>query len=1146
VNLILSPEATITFSKARMLAPDGRCKTFDASADGYGRGEGCGVVVLKRLTDAVADGDTVLALIRGSAVNQDGRSSGLTVPNGPAQVEVIRQALAVGGISPSEVGYVEAHGTGTPLGDPIEVRALAAVLGEGRAAEKPVRIGSVKTNIGHLEAAAGIAGLIKVVLALRHEEIPPHLHLEQLNPYVEWSELPVVVPTERTPWPAAEGRRVAGVSSFGFSGTNAHVVVEEAPRAERAAAEVERPRHLLALSARSEAALDALLERYRERVGGDDEEAADIGFTANVGRAHFAHRLVVPYETKESLAAALSGLATGEAAGAVVGVVAPVVRGIAPARPGKLAFLFTGQGAQYAGMGRALYQSQPVFRQALERCATILKDHLPQPLLSVLYSAPERASLLDETAYTQPALFAVEYALAELWRSWGIEPGYVIGHSVGEYVAACVAGVFSLEEGLGLIAERGRLMQSLPRTGAMAAVFAERERVEAALAAQAARVSVAAMNAPGEVVISGAREAVQAVLDVLAADGIASRPLNVSHAFHSPLMDPILDVFAVAAGRIRYLAPGKALVSNLTGEILSQAPDGDYWPSHLRGTVDFAAGMNTLARQGVSLFLEIGPGSTLLALGRRCLPAHAGLWLASLRRDGDDWAQILDSLAALYTAGVDVDWAGFDRSYVRKKVTLPTYPFQRSRYWIADQSNASRPSLAPVDTAPADTTPAHPLLGRRLASPRVNEVAFQSVVAEGGTSWTEHRMEDRLVLPATAYLEMALAASGQVFAPGGHAVSAVVLHHALVLEPGGRRLLHTAFTDEGDAASFEVFSIAETEEAPRAAWTRHAAGRIDSRPSAPRVRAVSASELHARFGLPRLGAEHYERLRERGLEYGAALQGVQTLWLRAGEALARVLKAADAPHDPSHGTLPPALLDGCFQAFAALCLEDQPMDKGCLPIRLESFRLWGPLPDHVLALAVMRPGPGTAGLRVGDIFIHDEDGRVLAEAAGVQLRIVAREVVRSTLAGLVTAGDGARHMTEARRRLLEAAPHARGEKLVSFLQDEVARVLGRAAEDRPRADQGFFDMGMDSLTAVDLCKRLTAELGCALPSTVAFEYPNIDALAGYLNRQVLEEAARAAAPVPARTEDEVLTQIRELSEEHVEALLIQELERLEY
>lgn len=695
VNLILSPENTIALSKAKMMAANGRCKTFDAEADGIVRGEGCGILVLKRLSDAVADGDNILALIRGSAVNQDGTSSGFTVPNKAAQETLIRQALARAKVDPSEVDYVEAHGTGTPLGDPIEVRALGAVLGEGRSSELPLKIGSVKTNIGHLESAAGVASLIKVILSLQHQQIPPHLHLKQPNPYINWHELPVSVTTEAMTWAAGGKRRIAGASSFGASGTNAHIILEEAPP-EPKTKSTERPLHLLTLSAKTKEALKQLANRYEKHIADNPALALeDICFTSNTGRGLFKHRLTVLASSATEVSEKLATFAQGQE---VPGVLLSDVKGTTPP---KVAFLFTGQGSQYVGMGQQLYNTQPVFRQALEQCDQILRPYLDKPLLEVLYPEvrdqgsgvrEQRATdptLLDETAYTQPALFALEYALFQLWQSWGIKPAVLMGHSVGEYVAACVAGVFSLEDGLKLIAARGRLMQNLPQNGEMVALLGNPDQVNAALKSYASQVSIAAVNGPRSLVISGERQAIRAVCAALEAQGVKTKPLQVSHAFHSPLMQPMLEEFRQVASEVTFSAPQIKLVSNLTGEVASkEIANGEYWCRHILNAVQFNTSMETLEQQGYEVFVEIGPKPTLLGMGRQCLPKEGRqLWLPSLRPGKADWQSMLESLAQLYLRGVSVDWRGFDGSYKRRRLVLPTYPFLRQRYWTETSNN---------------------------------------------------------------------------------------------------------------------------------------------------------------------------------------------------------------------------------------------------------------------------------------------------------------------------------------------------------------------------------------------------------------------------------------------------------------------------
>ncbi|MEY2832541.1 MAG: hypothetical protein RLZZ574_1799, partial [Cyanobacteriota bacterium] len=618
VNMTLSPELNIVFSQAQMMAADGRCKTFDASADGYVRGEGCGAVILKRLSDAQKDEDNIMALIRGSAVNQDGLSNGITAPNGPSQQAVIRQALENANVAPADISYVETHGTGTRLGDPIEVRSLKEVLMQGREPDRPCWIGSVKTNIGHLEAAAGIAGLIKVVLSLQHQEIPPHLHLKQLNPYIRLNNTPLSIPTELKKWSVKEGSRLAGVSSFGFGGTNAHIILEEAslktPNLEKKKLS-ERPLHLFTLSAKSEKALKELAQSYESfLISNREVSVANVCFTANTGRSHFAHRLVTMVESTVQLRDRLGAFAAGkETSGLISGQVQDRQ---------KIAFFFTGQGSQYLNMGKQLYQTQPVFRETIDHCAEILQPYLEKPLLEVIYpgSSPE-SSIIDDTAYTQPVLFALEYSLFKLWQSWGIEPSAVMGHSVGEYVAACIAGVFSLEDGLRLTAARGRLMQSLPQEGEMVAVLTSENHVLQIIKPYLSKIAIAAVNGSRSTVISGDRQCIRSVVASLKAEGVKTKTLKVSHAFHSPLMKPILNEFEQIAKTISYSPPQVNLISNLTGETVStEIATPDYWCHHILQPVKFADSMKTLVSQNYRVLVEIGAKPTLLGMGRLCLP----------------------------------------------------------------------------------------------------------------------------------------------------------------------------------------------------------------------------------------------------------------------------------------------------------------------------------------------------------------------------------------------------------------------------------------------------------------------------------------------------------------------------------------------
>ncbi len=977
VNVILAPEVTVTLSKANMMASDGRCKTFDASADGFVRSEGCGVVVLKRLSDALADGDQILAVIRGAAINQDGRSNGLTAPNGPSQVAVIREALADAGLEPHEVSYIETHGTGTSLGDPIEVQALGAALGKGRPAGRPLMIGSVKTNIGHLESAAGVAGLIKLVLSLQHREIPPHLHFNQPSPYIPWDELPVTVPTARTPWEVKDGRRIGGLSSFGFSGTNVHLIVEEAPARQPEPAAVERPIHILALSARNEAALRALAERYvKDLEGKSPESLPDVCFTANAGRAHFNHRLALVAETlpqmRETLAAYLSG---DRVDNLTAGQVGP--------RLG-LAFLFTGQGSQYVQMGRELYETQPAFRQALDRCDELLRPVLGQSLLTVLYPEPGQDSPLNDILFAQPAQFAIEYALAELWRSWGIVPSVVMGHSVGEYAAACAAGVFSLEDGLKLVAARGRLMQSVSLSGEMATVFGSAERVAEAIKPYADRVSIAAVNGPESVVISGEKVAVQAVIDILKEERIRARRLQVTTASHSPLMEPLLEAFMKTAREVTYHPPQIDLISGLTGQLAGrEIATPEYWRRHMREAVQFYPAMQTLYELGCRLFVEIGPAPNLLEMGQRCIPGDDCRWMPSLRPGFGDWAQMLKSLGELYTVGVDVDWAGFDRDYPRRRLALPTYPFQRERYWVETANR--RP------TASLSGKVVHPLLGARLRSPAVQGIVFESQMnAHYPPFLDHHRIYGVVVLPSPAYLEMALAGAEEAFGPGPHGVENLSIQEALILPEEGFRTVQLVIEPDGEnRASFRVFSLDERDE-----WKLHATGGLVLRIGAPQADGgFPIEEVRTRCTEQIAGDFYYAHVRDLGLEFGPNFHGIQNIWRRDGEALGRIQLPEGLAGDAKNYRIHPAFLDACFHLLGAP-LPDYNLDTAYLLIGIEYFRLYrkpgAQLWNHTVLTWHDESNKETFS---GDIRLYDSDGQLVAEVGGLQLKRAGREAL---------------------------------------------------------------------------------------------------------------------------------------------------------
>ncbi|WP_395575163.1 SDR family NAD(P)-dependent oxidoreductase [Streptomyces sp. BK79] len=738
VTVMSSPAAFIEFSRQGGLSHDGRCKAFAAGADGTGWSEGVGVLLVERLSDARRNGHRVLAVVRGSAVNQDGASNGLTAPNGPSQQRVIRRALASAGLQPSEVDAVEAHGTGTRLGDPIEAQALLATYGQGR--QEPLLLGSVKSNLGHTQAAAGVAGVIKMVMAMRHGELPATLHVDEPSPHVDWSAGDVRLLTERTAWPEVDRPWRAGVSSFGVSGTNAHVILEAATgtdsHPEREAADGTAPVVPWFLSARGPAALRA---RAAQLVPSTEHDTVDMAYSLATTRTALEHRAAVIAQDPEGRAAALTALATGgRAPGAVTGTVVP---------DNRLAYLFSGQGAQYTGMGRALYAAYPAFARAFDAVCARFDADLDVPLRSVVFDG---AASLDETLWTQPALFAVEVALARLFEDWGIRPDRLIGHSVGEIAAAHIAGVFTLEDACTLVAARGRLMQELPAGGAMVSVRATPDEVLTSLSGVEHLVGIAAVNGPSATVVSGDGDTVTRIEAYWAGQGRKTRRLAVSHAFHSPLMEPMLEEFAQVVRGLRPAPPRTPLVSTVTGEPLTdeQACSAEYWTDHARSTVRYLDGAHTLHRLGVTTYVELGPGGVLTPMTRDCLAdrADAAAVVPTLRADRDDVTAVLSAVAALYVRGTEADPASLFAGTGARRVDLPTYPFQRRRYWLD-------PARTPVPAAEAAAADA--LRYRESWSP----LAEPTPAVPTGT-WLVVAPANGLAGPVDAAIATALAAHG--------------------------------------------------------------------------------------------------------------------------------------------------------------------------------------------------------------------------------------------------------------------------------------------------------------------------------------------------------------------------------------------------
>ncbi len=985
VNLVLSPDYGAIFSQAQMLSPSGRCHTFGAAADGYVRGEGCGVVVLKLLRDAERDGDRILGVIRGSAVNQDGPSNGLTAPNALAQQQVIRAALQQAGLRPDAISYVETHGTGTPLGDPIEVGALQAVLdGAASEAQPPCWLGAAKPNIGHLEPAAGIAGLIKTVLVLQHGQIPPVCTAGSQNPHIDLNGSRVRIPRELVDWPkGGEGPRRAGVSSFGFGGTNAHLIVEAAPAAVVGQQSVSKEAFLLSLSANSAASLRGLASQYARLVEASDTVTLGaICEGAYRRRAHLPERLAVAAAGPQQMAQALAAFAADS------GTVAPRLATGRARQRRRIAFLFTGQGAQYAGMGQGLYRSEPFFREYLDRCDAVLQPLLGHSVCAILFGG--ETALLDDTRYAQPAVVALELALAELLRHYGVEPEFVCGHSVGEYAAACVAGLLDLETTLKLVARRGSLMAAAPGQGAMLSVAASAQRVHGMLAEIGSTLEIAAVNAPNQLVLSGPCGDIDAALELFTRGGIDATRLKVSHAFHSRLMDPILDDFRAALAATVFRPAGLRMIPSC-GTPDARLDHPDYWVEQLRQPVRFADAVAALASAGADTFVEAGPMPVLSRLAARTL--HDVNWIAPMQKGADEPLHLLEALGALFVNGVELRFGGAGK-FMDLPVSLPLYAFDRARHWFS----AAAPASGAMRAVPATAS----IAGRRLDIGLEDIACFETALPNDAASYLEdHRLRGRAVMPGAAYASLMLSAAQQAgIAVNGAALSlqALEFFRPLDLTQGELRvqtILQRRQQDDADDALPGGWS-ARVLAWDGASWDTYASGKLYStvQQNAPR-----GTPLPTNGELRDLTAFYSHWARE-GLEYGPRFQGLRHLSIDAGTARASVA-LDDADASSVHAVLHPVLLDAAFQAVGALLGESR------------EHQGLAPLPTSVDELLVFAVGEGVLRVEacldaassdrkiVADLTLYDERGTLVARVRGLHLSMVSL----AALAGMPSAAS---------------------------------------------------------------------------------------------------------------------------------------------
>jgi acyl transferase domain-containing protein/acyl carrier protein len=991
-NTILTPQVSLAYSQSQMLAADGRCKFGDARGDGYVRSEGAGVVALKLLSRALADGDPIQAVILGSAVNNDGKTSGfLATPGQGGQEDLLRKAYADAGIEPGRVQYVEAHGTGTSVGDPVELSALGAVLGEGRPADQPCLVGSVKTNIGHTEGAAGVAGLIKVVLALKNGTIPASLHFETPNPAVPWATLPVAVPREARSWPAREGLALAGVSAFGIAGTNAHVVLQAAPSAPDGASDASAaaPR-LLALSARSPQALKDLAAAWRAPLRSAPEDFADLCYTAAVRRAHHEHRLAIVARGGEEAAEKLDSFLQGEH---LDGGTPPAAAG----GPPRVVFVFPGQGSQWLGMARQMLADSSVFRASLEACDRAVREESGFSVLEELAAGPER-SHLDQIDVVQPMLFSIQVALAAVWRSWGIAPAAVVGHSMGEVAAAHVAGILSLEDAAAVICRRSRLLRRTRGQGAMAVVDLSMSQAQAATAGYEDRLSVAVSNSSRSTVLSGDPAALDEVIAALERDEVFCRRVKVDVASHSPQMDALRGDLVEA---LRGVRPRPGLVP-LYSTVTAQLADGtlmgaEYWARNLREPVMFSTAVGKLVAEGHSAFVELSAHPILLPAIQQELQylRQEAAVLPSLRREEDERATMLESLGALHVLGSEVEWKELLPAGGRC-LRLPSYPWQRERFWY-DASSARRERGASARRG------AHPLVGPHLASSTdAGQHFFETDLGPEVVPWTsDHRVDGLRVLPAAAYVEMALAAAAEAFGGRPSTVSTVSFERALPVPESDAVAVQVKLSSErSGAASFHISSREAAKDGQPAEWTLHAKGEVRFDPSVPPLDGnehVEIPEMPS-ANAAGTGAPHYQAMAGRGLHYGPGFQGVQAVWTAGGDTVARIALPESLRGEAAAYRIHPALLDAGFQLLVAAAAGTPAGAKGhetLVPVSLDTLQI-GTLPTADKALwarARVRPeDAGRADSMVGDVVLSDDEGRVVLDARGLRLqRLLGRD-----------------------------------------------------------------------------------------------------------------------------------------------------------
>lgn len=983
VNVILSPVGHVFFSKAGVLSADGNIRTFDADAGGFSRGEGVGVVVLKRLSDAQRDGDPIIAVIRGSAVNQDGRTNGIMAPNRFSQEKVLVEAYQNAGVKPGDIQYVELHGTGTLLGDPIEANALGTILAEGRNPEEPCLVGSVKSNIGHLESAAGIAGFIKTALMLKHKQFVPSLHFEKPNPYIPFDSLPLRVATELSDW-ACSGTRLAGVSAFGFGGTNAHIILEEAPASDEhlrlvrpsAADAVETKSHILPLTAKSESSLRRLAQAYLARIQSDQPiSIADLCYTASVRRTHHPYRTAFVFRDIPELTNKLTSYLDGETAAA------DIYSGKAGYAAKRICFVFSGQGPQWWGMARELLHTDAVFREAVLACSDIFQSLSGISLIDE-WQRDESASQMNETAIAQPALFALQVGIAAKLLALGIRPSGMIGHSLGEVTAAYLSGALSLKDALTVIYYRSRNMQEVTGQGKMLAVLASQPEVADILSTSKLAVDIAAVNGPQSVVVCGSDNDLRASEQELQHHSIACTYLPVNYAFHSRQLLSYADKLRSEINGIAVMTPTTPVYSTLTGRRSDeQSFTPHYWADQMCNPVLFEAAIQEALVAGNQIFIEISPNPVLTKPIKQIISSHKKTAEAffTLSRSENDHSQLHRLVSQLYCQGNDISWNLLHEG--GQLCPLPSYPWQHERYWLEPQNSHSLPTSR-IGSA------SNGLLGSKENLPVPLGIdLWKAIISERRIPWVnDHVIQHAVVLPGAAYVEMIMSALHQKYGSVILALSNLKTIHALFLEPEREYELQLTLKEEASFVQFAIYS-ARVEQGTTE-WLEHASGtaRIAAADTMPP--SLDIPELLKGSSSQESGLQFYESLFKYGFFYGETFQNVKQVWAVPGSSkiVAKIELAESLIDDNNPYLLHPALLDACGHSL--LATEDSEASAVYMPISIEEVRMFGKLPDQVWCVASKRADHSSEDQLLGDITVCDDSGTILVILEGVCFQIM--------------------------------------------------------------------------------------------------------------------------------------------------------------